>query len=224
MGATSTPRAVELVTADAVTLEGEVAVPSGARAAAVLTHPHPQHGGSMQSLVTGELFRALAERSVAVLRFNFRGVGRSGGRYGGGVDEQHDIESGVGFLAGLIPGLPLVIAGWSFGADVALRVVDERLAGWFLVAPPLAIVPIDDMAAARDPRPKLLAVPEHDQFRPPASATQLTAGWANTRIEVVPGADHFLVGRTDHVVDLAAAFLDDRPNLSGERGNRASPS
>jgi alpha/beta superfamily hydrolase len=207
MSNTSTPRTLELVTSDSVSLEAEVAVPDSPRAAAVLTHPHPQHGGSMQSIVTGELFRALPDRGVAVLRFNFRGVGASGGSYGGGVDERLDIDAAVDTLAAQVDGIPLGIAGWSFGADVALRVDDRRLAGWFLVAPPLALVPVDEMVVAADPRPKLLAVPEHDNFRPPAAARQMVEGWVNTDLEVVPGADHVLIGRTDRIVDLAERFL-----------------
>jgi alpha/beta superfamily hydrolase len=61
--------------------------------------------------------------------------------------------------------------------------------------------------ASRDPRPKLIVVPENDQFRNPASAAEATRGWEATRIEVVPGADHFLVGRTDRVVGLAVSFM-----------------
>ena len=90
---------------------------------------------------------------------------------------------------------------------MALTVVDPRLAAWFLVAPPLRVVPVDTMGAAHDPRPKLLAIGEHDQFRPPASAAELTADWTNTEIVTVPGADHFFAGRTGRlselVVDLA---------------------
>ena len=63
------------------------------------------------------------------------------------------------------------------------------------------------MVAAHDPRPKLLAVPEHDEFRPPASAREVTADWVNTRIEVVAGADHFFAGRTAKVADLLVAFV-----------------
>ena len=201
------PTTLHLVTGDGVALEAESVVPEGARAAVVLAHPHPLHGGSMRSLVTSELFRALPGHGLAVLRFNFRGVGDSEGDHGAGVDERLDIEAGLDHLARLAPGLPLVVAGWSFGADVALTVADARLAGWFLIAPPIRIVSLDAMVAAHDPRPKLLAVPEHDEFRPPASAREVTADWVNTRIEVVAGADHFFAGRTGKVADLLVAWV-----------------
>ncbi len=199
--------AIRFPTADGLSLEGEVVVPDGATAAVVLAHPHPVHGGSMSSLVTSELFRTLPRHDLAVLRFNFRGVGGSEGTHGHGVDEQLDLVAAIDATENAAPDLPLVTAGWSFGADVSLAVVDPRLAGWFCVAPPLRILPLDDLAAARDPRPKLLAVPQHDQFRPPGPAAEVTADWTNTAIEVVTGADHFCVGRTDRVAELCVGFV-----------------
>lgn len=204
---TETPtEALRLTTSDGHALEAEVRVPPRATAAVLLAHPHPQQGGSMRSLVTSELFRALPGRGLAVLRFNFRGVEGSEGSYGGGVDEQADIVAGLDGLAAWAPGLPVVVAGWSFGADTSLAVVDDRIDGWCPIAPPLRILPVDAFAAGHDPRPKCLIVPEHDQFRPPAGVRELTAGWVNTEVHVIAGGDHFLAGRTGRVVDLLVDF------------------
>jgi alpha/beta superfamily hydrolase len=163
----------------------------------------------MASLVTSELFRLLPERGLGVLRFNFRGVGASEGTYGEGRAERADIVAALDALAGLWPHRPLVLCGWSFGGDTSLSVVDDRLDGWVAIAPPLRIIPVDELTAAAgdDPRPKLLIVPEHDQFRTPAAAAEATDVWVNTRIEPIAGADHFLVGRTDKVSRLVAAFV-----------------
>ncbi|MCU0268022.1 MAG: hypothetical protein MUF83_05175 [Acidimicrobiales bacterium] len=212
MAATIEPRPVRLVTDDGVRLEGEVAVPEAAWAAVVLAHPHPLHGGSMRSLVTSELFRTLPEHGLAALRFNFRGVEGSGGTHGGGRDERHDVLAALDSLCVLAPEVPVVQAGWSFGADVSASVVDPRLSGWFLVAPPLRILPLDELVAGGDPRPKLCAVPEHDEFCPPATARERTAAWAATRIEVIAGADHFLAGRTARLADLLVAFARSLPD------------
>jgi uncharacterized protein len=202
---------LSLRTTDGLVLEAEFAAPekTPARAAVVLAHPHPQQGGSMRSLVTSELFKALPGRDLAVLRFNFRGVGDSEGSHGGGVDEHADVVAAIDALAPRHPDVPLVLAGWSFGADVSLTVADGRLAGWFLVAPPLRALPPDAFVVARDPRPKCFTVPERDQFRPPAGVRELTADWVNTQVHVVPGADHFLVGRTTAAVDQLDAFVDE---------------
>jgi len=196
-------------TSDGIDLEAEVARGATPRAAVVLAHPHPAHGGSMRSLVTSELFAALPDLGVAALRFNFRGVGDSGGSHGGGEPERRDVTAAIGVMARLVPGVPLVVSGWSFGADVSLAVDDPALDGWFAVAPPLRILPAGLLVASGDPRPKVLAVPEHDQFNPPDRCAEMTSGWVNTRREVVAGGDHFLVGRTQVVARWLAAFAVD---------------
>lgn len=199
--------ATELTTADGVHLEAEHLVPASPRAGVVLCHPHPLHGGTMRSLVGSELFRILPTHDLAALRFNFRGVEGSGGIHGGGVDEVADVAAAVSTLSALVGGAPVVVVGWSFGADVALRQADPMVAGWVAIAPPLRIVDTAEMATAGDPRPKLLIVPEHDQFDPPERVRTVTTGWQATRVEVIAGADHFLVGRTDQVAALVVEFV-----------------
>ena len=194
-----------LTTGDGTDLAAEWSVPDDAAAAAVLTHPHPLMGGDMRTPVPDTLFRALPGRGIAVLRFDFRGGGRSSGTHDGGEAEALDVRAAVDRLRELAPGVPLWVVGYSFGADVALQVVDRAIAGWVLVAPPLRSVPVERMAAADDPRPKLVLVPAHDQFCDPSVAQVSTEGWAATTIEVVPGADHFLAGRTSVVADLVVA-------------------
>jgi alpha/beta superfamily hydrolase len=196
-------------TADGLVLEAEIAVPAApALAAAVLCHPHPQAGGTMRSIVISALYDALPRAGVTCMRFNFRGVEGSHGSYDEGRGEQLDVEAAIGELADQVDAaLPMLLAGWSFGADLALATVVERIAGWFVVAPPLRFAS-DFSAVASDPRPKLLALAEHDEFREPASVIDATGAWRNTEIDVVPGASHFFVGRTDRVVELSLAMVD----------------
>jgi alpha/beta superfamily hydrolase len=163
----------------------------------------------MRSIVTAAMFGALPAAGVACLRFNFRGVGRSEGTHGGGRDERADLVAAIDVLSPITEGLPLVLAGWSFGADTALTVGDGRLAGWLAVAPPLRAAAVADMVAATDPRPKLVVVPEHDQFRPPESARPLIEGWTSTELEIVPGGDHYLVGRADQLMALSLAWIEE---------------
>jgi uncharacterized protein len=196
-----------VLTADGVELAAEWAVPDVPMAASVLTHPHPLLGGDMRTPVPDSLFRGLPGRGVAVLRFDFRGAGRSAGEHGGGTAEALDVRAAAARLAEQAPGVPLWLVGWSFGADVSLQVVDPVVTGWVLVAPPLAVVAEAEMVAAHDPRPKLLLVPEHDQYRDPSAAASATAGWSAATVEVVPGTDHFLAGRLGLVTDLVAATL-----------------
>jgi alpha/beta superfamily hydrolase len=203
------PSDLSLTTEDGVSLEAERAVPDQPVAAAVLAHPHPTYGGDMHAGVIGLLFEELPERGVATLRFNFRGVGASTGAHDDGVGEQRDVRAAAAALREAVPDVPLVLAGWSFGADVSMAVDEPDAAGWFAVAPVLAVVDPAEMAAGRDPRPVLILAPEHDQFTPPEVVRQRTASWVNTQIEVVPGADHFLWGRHQHVLDALVRFATD---------------
>ena len=199
-----------VTTRDGVTLEAELAsAPDGevARAGIVLCHPHPLHGGTMRSIVISALFGALPDAGITCLRFNFRGVEESGGVHGDGDDERLDAVAAIDELAPrLPPRAPLVLAGWSFGADVALSVHDPRLAAWLAIACPLHYVRDEDVLA-RDPRPKLLALAQHDEVRSADEVAGLAASWSNTTVEVVRGASHFFVGATDKLVVLARDFV-----------------
>jgi hypothetical protein len=201
---------VSLNTDDGLTLEAELAPAAGpARAGVALCHPHPQHGGSMRSIVVSALFDALPPAGFTCLRFNFRGVEGSQGAYDDGNLERVDAESAVASLAAALgqPQLLIVLAGWSFGADMALSVRADRVGAWLAIAPPLRYVH-DVAGLAEDPRPKLVALAQHDEVREPTEVAALAEGWANAEVQVVGGASHFFMGRTDRLVELALAYLE----------------
>jgi alpha/beta superfamily hydrolase len=166
----------------------ESSTAADARAAAVLLHPHPGFGGTRHNNVIEALYRALPPAGVTAVRFDFSSP------------DVADATAEAIEALGQTTTRPLVLVGYSFGADVAASISDPRLAGWLLVAPPLRTVPLADLRASGDPRPKRLLVPEHDQFSPPAKTGPAVADWLDTTIEVIPGADHFLSGATDMVV------------------------
>jgi alpha/beta superfamily hydrolase len=197
-----------LVASDGVELEAELAPAVGdTRAGMVLCHPHPQYGGTMRSIVISALFRAMPAVGVRCLRFNFRGVEASGGVFDGGTGERLDALAAVAALAPTLPDhAPLVVAGWSFGADVALSVDDPAIAAWIAIALPLHFASLG--AVPGDARPKLIVLAEHDEVRDPTAVAATVASWAATEVAIVPGASHFFVGRTDRLVELATAFVD----------------
>jgi uncharacterized protein len=194
--------------ADGAVLEAEwVDAAAPVRGTVVLCHPHPQYGGTMRSIVISALFEALPRAGYGCLRFNFRGVERSTGDYGAGDTEPADVVAALDAAADAATGGgALAVVGWSFGADMALSVADPRIAGWVAIAPPLRF---GDRyrAVAGDPRPKHLVLAQHDEFRKPKDVEAEVASWVNTTTEVVAGASHFFVGRTDRVVTATAAFL-----------------
>jgi alpha/beta superfamily hydrolase len=190
-------RAISLIAADGTALAGDLSRPEAPRAGAVLCHPHPAYGGDRHNIVVDALFRALPPAGVAALRFDFRGAG-------GG--EQEDVLGALDRLAAEVPGVPLWLVGYSFGADVALGVDDPRHAGWAAVAPPLRFG--GTPAPARgDTRPALVLVPEHDAYSPPERTRAATATWPAATVEVVPMADHFLAGAAAGVAATVTAWL-----------------
>ena len=200
---------VAFVTEDGETLDGERAPAETERARVVLCHPHPQFGGSMRSLVTSELFGALPRRGMTCLRFDFRGVGASTGVFGDGVGERNDVRAALRTLHDPDGVAPTFLVGWSFGADLACSVRDAEHAGWCAIALPLRWLDDPDATGA-DPRPKLVLLAEHDEFRPAAEVESITRTWQHCRTEVIGGASHFFVGRTTRLVDTVGAWVEAR--------------
>ena len=199
---------LRMQTNDGETLEAELFLPETVRAAVVITHPHPQMGGDMYTPVPAAFFTALKDTDVAGLRFNFRGVGASSGAHDKGGAERVDVAAAIEYLVAAAPDVPVLLAGWSFGADVSLTVDDDRVGGWFLAAPPLSVVETTEMAARSCPAPKVLAIGENDQFNPPAKAEATTAEWQNTSVVTIDRADHFFGPELPPLVEHFRSFLD----------------
>ena len=214
--ATPDARQIGLTAADGTDLEAEVSWPAGdVSAVIVLSHPHPLYGGDMWNPLIDHLFRALPATGIAALRYNFRGVGSSGGEHDNGGAEQLDAAAAFAGAAALASEqaadrVPAVIsAGWSFGGDVSLAAVHDELAAWVGIAAPVRIVDESAMAAPMDARPKLLLVPEHDQFRSLAEASEIFSSWTNAQMRTIAGGDHFLMGHARAVAEMIGEFVAD---------------
>ncbi len=175
------------------------------RGSAVVAHPHPLHGGTLHNKVVYRAAQALAGAGYATLRFDFRGVGLSEGRYDEGRGEVGD------YLAALDEaeregGLPIVAAGFSFGAATALRAIpgDARIEACIALG-----VPLGTEAGRMVPRPEvpaLFVVGEDDAFGPPAELVRYLLG-SSGRMVVVPGADHFFAGALETLGGIIDEFL-----------------
>ncbi len=203
---------IRIETSDGVDLEAEVARPTPldeppAGGVAVVCSPHPLHGGSMHANVVEALFRSLPPMGAAVVRFNFRGAGSSSGTHDNGQAEQLDAAAAVGYACERWPGVKLVLAGYSFGADVSLAVDLPEISGWMAVAPPLRIVNPADMGALGDQRPKTLVGAAHDQFNPYRDLVTATESFPNTTVLEAEGADHFFAVGLDQVVEAGKLAL-----------------
>ncbi|MEZ5251239.1 MAG: hypothetical protein R2713_19065 [Ilumatobacteraceae bacterium] len=195
---------VSLHTADGLALVGDAPCPTRRwrrSRSAIRTHASAATASTPWSTPC----TAGCRRGVATLRFDFRGVDGSEGVHDGGDAERIDAAAALAAL-GALTDAPIWLAGYSFGAAVALDTATPDLRGWLAVAPPLAAMPGLRRAAADD-RPTHLLVAGHDQFSPPAPTAEATAGWLATTTSVLASADHFLAGHLDRVVAWAIDAL-----------------
>jgi alpha/beta superfamily hydrolase len=190
-------------------------VPGPARAAAVLCHPHPAFGGTMNNRVIYRAGKAALRAGLAALRFNFRGVGESTGAYDQGVGEKEDVASAVDFAAEKYPGLPLVLIGFSFGAWVGLPVAcrDDRIVAMIGLGLPAAKYDFEYLV--ENQKPSLYILGTQDEFSSREKMQQLAERFpAASRLVWVENADHFFTNDVEHVQDVIVDFLG-RLNLSG---------
>jgi alpha/beta superfamily hydrolase len=212
--------AVTFTTLDGARLEGELRMPDAApRGGAALCHPHPRHGGSKDHPLLWAIRNELAgARGLAVLAFNFRGVMGSSGTYGGGRDELRDATAAVTELRRHVPEpAPIVLVGWSFGANVAVRAAidDRRVAALALVGLPLvpgdvALPPLPDATDLRAmKRPVLLLAGEHDTYAPREQLTEYARAFPEARAVVVEGTDHYFWRREREAAVVIGDFVDE---------------
>lgn len=156
----------------------------------VITHPHPLYGGTMNNYVVEAVDSAFREKEYATLRFNFRGVGRSDGRYGDGRDEAEDVKGALAYLQNR-GNTPAILAGYSFGARVCASVpADMQPAAMVMIAPPVAMMDFTDLPALLSL--KLIITGENDEIAPPGQIRQYIALWnPDAALHVIGGEDHF---------------------------------
>ena len=177
--------------------------------AAIVCHPHPLFGGTMHNKVVFRIARALNESGFAVLRFNFRGVGRSAGQHDGGLGEQEDLRAAMDFITNRYPGAELWLAGFSFGAMVMWPVgcQDERARAIIAVGLPVSRHSFD--ASVSCDKPKLFVQGSLDEFGVPADLERFVEGLSQPQqLLIVEGADHFFEGRLSQLHKGVAEFIE----------------
>jgi hypothetical protein len=221
MGITATRRDVTFISGD-LRLEGLLHLPEAASDSnpipgVVVAHPHPQYGGDMYNSVVQTVCDAAVSVGVAALRFNFRGVGFSDGAYGNGEGEQRDIGAALDCLRSQpeTDVKRIALAGYSFGAMVALRYASERtdLAAVVSVANPTVRGPKVEIQL---PVPALFVVGDRDQYCDGELLQEYREQLGpNVTVEIMRGVDHFWVGSEGRLQEAVASFLS--RCLSGEQ-------
>ena len=177
------------------------------RAAAVVCHPHPLHGGSMQNSIVFRVARALRAAGLVTLRLNFRGVEGSEGVHDGTGAEEGDVAAALDELELRFPGLPLWAAGYSFGSRTVcgLATRDERIERVLGIAFPVQVY--DASVLARLRQPTLLVMGDRDEFGTAEDLDRLELALPDhVRIQEIAGADHFFRGRTPLVEEAVRTF------------------
>ncbi len=197
---------------------------------ALILHPHPQFGGTMNNQVVYTLYHTFAQRGFSVLRFNFRGVGRSQGFWDGGPGELADAASALDWLQIVKPDARRCwIAGVSFGTWIAMQLLMRRpeLDGFICVAPPSNLYDFSFLAPC--PSSGLMINGDKDRVVPSVSVGELASKLKTQRgiridHEIVPGANHFFENKTEELQDIVGRYLDMRMAIDAkDREKRKEP-
>lgn len=168
--------------------------------AALVCHPHPQHGGTMHNKVVYRLARGLRGQGAVVLRFNYRGVNLSEGSYAHGIGEIDDGLAALTLLRQRYPALPVTLAGFSFGSRIALRLVDQTPDTRRVIAAgfPQRYFKTEQFPVIRAPRQFVLST--HDEFSP---LDEFRDGYAAVpepkSLHLIEARDHFFAGALDQL-------------------------
>ena len=178
--------------------------------AAVVCHPHPLFGGTMHNKVIYQTAKSLDASGIPVLRFNFRGAGLSAGVHDRGIGEQDDVRAALDFLASEFSGVRVLLAGFSFGAWVGLRVGCEDARVSRLIGLGIPVNSTDFSFLRQCDKPKLFVHGSNDEYGAIERVKALIpALHGDNRLVVVEGVDHFFAGKLDQLGNAIDAWLTD---------------
>jgi alpha/beta superfamily hydrolase len=180
---------------------------------ALVLHPHPLYGGTMNNKVVYNIFHAFAKRGFAAMRFNFRGVGRSQGTFDNGQGELSDAASALDWLQSINPNAKECwIAGFSFGAWIAMQLLMRRpeIAGFIAAAPPAGMFDFSFLAPC--PSSGLIVQGTADSVVPQADVAKLAERLSNQRgitvtHKLIQGANHFFVDKLEELGEAVDSYV-----------------
>ena len=193
-------------------LEGALSTPPGKGPfpSVLVCHPHPSFGGSMDNNVVVNICQALFKKSIATLRFNFRGVGGSEGHFSHGTGEQEDVKAAISFLISEKKTDPrrLGLAGYSAGAVFGLpgAVADDRVSARAAISLPLGMMELD--AVRTCPKPKMFVSGSKDDFTSVNELNEFCQSCVEPKeCAIIEGADHMWEGYEARLARVVSDFL-----------------
>ncbi len=189
---------------------------------AIILHPHPQFGGTMNNQIVYQLYYTFVRRKFSVLRFNFRGVGRSQGLFDNGPGELSDAATALDWMQSFNPdSRSCWIAGVSFGSWIAMQLLMRRpeIEGFITVAPPANLYDFSFLAPC--PSSGVMINGGADRVVPTDSVVSLverlkTQKGVVIKHQVVPDANHFFESKVDDLMEIVDGYLDDRLGVNEE--------
>jgi len=189
---------------------------------ALVLHPHPQHGGTMNNKVVYTLYQCFARRGFSTLRFNFRGVGRSQGSFDRGEGELSDAASALDWLQTYNPNAPSCwVAGFSFGAWIGMQLLMRRpeIESFVAVAPPANMYDFTFLAPC--PSSGLILQGDQDTVVPVESVQKLVTKLSHQRdikidFRKIAGTDHYFVDRLDTIATHVDGYIGDHASRAGK--------
>ena len=181
---------------------------SDSRRAAIVCHPHPLFGGTMHNKVVYRIAKALNSQGFSVLRFNFRGAGRSEGSHDQGEGEQDDLRAAIELMTRKYEDAELWLAGFSFGASVMLRVACSEPRANGIIAAGLPLSKYDLAGRADCAKPKLFVQGSRDEFGSVKALEKFVEASSEPKhLVIVDGADHFFEGQLDKLEAAVSEFV-----------------
>lgn len=178
-----------------------------AREAALVCHPHPQHGGTMHNKVVYRVARGLRRAGAVVLRFNYRGVNLSEGAYAHGEGETEDARAALAWLRGRYPDLPVTLAGFSFGSRIVLKLACGGPTPQRVIAVGFPTVYTDRSYLENCTAPRVFVQSTHDQYGPVAELEAIVAGLPEPKkMVVIEAQDHFFAGSLEQLEEEIAGL------------------
>lgn len=188
----------------------EPADADGLRAAVVFAHPHPQYGGTMHTKVVYHAAKALVRIGCAVLRFNFRGAGKSAGVFSDGRGEMDDFRAALDYVHDRYSVAPLWAAGMSFGSWIAMTVGAEDPRVSTLIGISMPITLYDWETVRRSSKPKFFIQGERDELCPLKDIREFYARAEEPKeLAIIDAADHLFDGKVSEVGDAIEDLLGD---------------